>query len=134
MSIQQISITEFLACIDELHTKSVPLIAVFASTDNAVSRLFGFSDGATAEHALVFSSTQGTPRASSNIKVPVPDGSTFFREVSADLAAHERESCARNDRNVRAADDFHEAQGVLDFFVAPSVTRDDGDSEDFGIG
>jgi hypothetical protein len=91
MSIQQISITEFLACIDELHKKSVPLIAVLASTDNAVSRLFGFSDGATAEPALVFSSTQGTPHASSNIKVPVPDGSTFFREVSADLAAHERE-------------------------------------------
>jgi hypothetical protein len=96
MSKQQISITAFLACIDELRTKSVPLMAVYASTDKSVSRLFGFADGATTEPALIFSSTRAASHASSNIKVPVVDGSMFFREVSADLADYERERMERS--------------------------------------
>src|SRR6266404_3620981 len=123
MGKQQISITEFLACIDELHTKSVPLMAVFASTDNTVSRLFGFADGANREPALIFSTNQGTPRASSNIKVPVPDGSTFFREVSADLAAHERERMELAYGDTVVSMIMPSGGRLMVFFTAGGLTR-----------
>src|ERR1700722_104456 len=50
------------------------------------------------------------------------------------LAVNQRKSGAGNYRNVGAADNFEQAQSVLDFFVAPRVPGDDGNAENVGLG
>src|ERR1700693_5236322 len=49
-------------------------------------------------------------------------------------AVHQRKRRARNYRNVCSADDFEQAQSVLDFFVAPRVSSDDRNAETVGLG
>ncbi len=49
------------------------------------------------------------------------------------LGTDERKDGAGNDRDIRAADDFHQAKGVLNFFVAPGVAGEHGDAEDIGF-
>jgi len=49
------------------------------------------------------------------------------------LAVHQREGGAGEDGNVGAADDLEEAQGVLDFFVAPGIAGKDGDAENVSV-
>src|SRR5579862_3028290 len=50
------------------------------------------------------------------------------------LAVHQWKCRAGNHRNVRAADNFEQAQSVLDFFVAPGVSGDNSDAENVGFG
>ena len=57
-----------------------------------------------------------------------------FPATDVFLGIDEREGGAWHDRNIGAADNFHQAQGVLDFFGEPSVAGDDGDAEDVSVG
>ena len=49
------------------------------------------------------------------------------------LGIHERKDGAGNDWDVGAANDFEQAQGVLNFFVAPGVAGNHGDAKHVGI-
>jgi len=50
------------------------------------------------------------------------------------VGADEGEDGSGDDGDIGAADDFDEAEGAGDFFVAPLVAGDDGDTEDFDLG
>ena len=47
---------------------------------------------------------------------------------------HQWENRSRYDRNVGAAHDFEQAQGVCHFLVAPLVSADYRDSQDIDLG
>src|ERR1700674_3971530 len=91
MNKKAISSTEFFGSLSELKTKSVPVLAVFVSTDRSVSKLYGFLASLTRELGLVICSTEGMPAMSSTLSVPVSEATQFFRELAADLPESDRE-------------------------------------------
>jgi hypothetical protein len=50
------------------------------------------------------------------------------------VRADEREDGAWEDGDVGASDDFEEAEGAGEFFVAPLVAGDNSDAKDFDFG
>ena len=57
----------------------------------------------------------------------------FFPTGDIFASVDERKDGAGDDGNVGASDDFEQAESVKDFFIAPGVTGEDGDAEDFGV-
>ena len=49
------------------------------------------------------------------------------------LGANQGEDRSGNHRDVRAAYNFHEAQGVLHFFIPPIVAGENGDAKNIGL-
>ncbi len=58
---------------------------------------------------------------------------TLLPELGFFAPAHQREDSSRHHRNIGAADDFEQAQGVRHFFVAPLVSADDRDAQHFNL-
>src|SRR5271165_2247421 len=56
---------------------------------------------------------------------------TLLPEAGFFGSADQRENCAGEDGDVGAADDFQQAKGVGHLLIAPGVTADYGDAEDF---
>ncbi len=49
------------------------------------------------------------------------------------FAVHQRKSGARHHRNIGAANNFKQAQGVLHFFIAPRITGQNRDSQNIRV-
>ena len=76
---------------NELMTKSIPVLAFMTYSDGSHSKLYGFVDSATVKVGLVISSGRGTPSVSSTICVPFLEGCTCFKGTAEDLDPNIRE-------------------------------------------